>query len=344
VRSKIAAIIVPFAAGALTLFLLCRPEAPYRVPAKHGIRIATYNMEFLTEKISPERKANLQSVIRNIRPDILAAQEVESRAALKNVLGDEWQIGIADLAKEPQKLAIAVRAPCRLLEYRLLFPSASLDDPFPGGRDVLRAVVQSENLRLVLYVVHYKSRSGGRRLTDPRRAAASRILLNTLRAHQDENQIVLGDFNDTPDDRALKILETGDPDARPESDAKPGFLFNTCGSDWAEDVCTLDLYHRARGSYLDPHVRGARKDNNRLRGIEYRYPADVRVREIMFDQILVSPRLRGLVRSSAFVYTGADAVNGLNSVVVRTGSGRAEVRLAGSLASDHVPVFIDLSR
>lgn len=310
---------------------------------KTGFRIATYNVAFLSARDSEERFANLRSVIRNLNPDVLAFQEIEGRAALAKLLGPGWQIGIEDHPSESQELAIAVRSPLKLVSFETVFPDKSLDYAFPDRRDVLRAKVLIDGEPMVFYVVHAKSRSGGRIETDFRRVQASIRMVLELRRRADRNVLVLGDFNDSPDDQSVNILETGSPFAIGEAENDhDDFLFNTTEAAWEDDVCSFGLYQLYRGRKINPSVAGARKENNRLRGKVYRFPADVAVTQILFDQIFVSPHLASRVTNPARVYAEADALRGTKSQVVRTESGTATARHRGSLASDHVPVYIDL--
>jgi hypothetical protein len=51
-------------------------------------------------------------------------------------------------------------------------------------------------------------------MSNPRREGAARAMLRVFERDFDgRGFILLGDFNDNPDDRSLNILETGDPNA-----------------------------------------------------------------------------------------------------------------------------------
>lgn len=340
-RIRISTIIIPVVAGAITLVFLLRPPGRYILPEKSGIRIATYNIAFLTESESPERIANLRSVIRAVNADVWGLQEIESKRAAQQVFGDEYEIGIVDDRGESQDLAIAVKKPAKLQNYNLLFTDSGLNEWFPNKRDVLRATVLLGDREIVFYVVHYKSRSGGRLETESRRIGASRILLDYLRVNPNEQRIILGDFNDTPDDACLNILESGDGRAGGEMTDNPGsWMFNAAQSLWNDNQCSLEVFLNYRGHWVSPKNRGARKENDRLRGVHYRYPDDVPIPQILFDQILVSPSLH-VTRS--FIYSDVDAVRGLKSDVIRDANGHAVVRSRGGLASDHLPVFTDVA-
>src|SRR5262249_30706259 len=161
--------------------------------------------QWFSEQANPARIAHLRSVLDHLRADLVGFQEIESVRALRQVLDNGWDIAMADDAEEHQELALGVRRPFQLVGSELLFGGRSLDDFLPGRRDVLRAVVQTpEGEALVVYVVHMKSRRGGRRATDWQREGACGLLAAYLHGRpRGENSLVLGDFNDAPDDRSL---------------------------------------------------------------------------------------------------------------------------------------------
>ncbi len=330
------------------LQIFCQPKkelsgAPLNPPsASHtsqpienrGLRVATYNIAFLSEEESPTRIENLRSVIHNLQPDILALQEIQSLHALKAILGPEWEIAIQDSPGEDQEVALAVRKPLTLAYSELLFAGKEFETAFPGGRDVLRAVVSPpQGPDIVVYVVHLKSRRGGRRITDPQRIMASALLAGYIRARNEPYAILLGDFNDTPDDTSLNILETGDLFAEGKMENDPDrLLVNLCEPLWAQDYVSFAAYALFRGEPFTPRVRGARKENDRWRNKDYRYPDDLDVTQILFDQILVSPPLAKLSEGSAKIFARPEALRGAPS-------GRG---IPGTLASDHLPVYVDL--
>ncbi|GIV02100.1 MAG: hypothetical protein KatS3mg015_0930 [Fimbriimonadales bacterium] len=300
------------------------------------VRVATWNLMWLDETVSEERIQNIRSVIRHLDADVLALQEVASVAALRQVLPAEYEIAMAAEGGKNQNLAVAVRKPIRFVsEPVALFQGALYEEAYPDQRDPLRVYLSFPSEETVaVYVVHYKSRSGGRATTEPRRIAASCFLAAWIRSKGDKNVIVLGDFNDTPDDACLNVLETGNllASGRIENEPDP-FLVNLCEPLAADEYVSIEVHKLYRGKPVQPIAKGARDDNNRLRGQDYDYPGDVLVEQALFDQILVSHALaRRVERSRADVYAGEDALRGMTSG--RHGE--------GSLASDHLPVFVDI--
>lgn len=345
--AKPVVISVPLLVGVATFALLqTRCVHSQVVQEKQGIRFATYNIQWLHDKITKEREDNIRSVIKNLNADVIALQEIQGRKALERIFDKEWSLGIIDIPNESQELAIAVKKPLKLVgEPRLVFPGASLDYAFPGERDVLEAMVETENgFRIAFYVVHMKSRggSGGRMGTDSQRIMACGLLAAYIRAKNMENVVVLGDFNDTPDDVSVKILQTGNLLVSGGLDeSKDAFLVNLCSPLVKEDYVTLGMQELYRGVAIPPIVRGARLENEKWRGKQYRYPHDLAVTQILFDQILVSKSLAAVQVNRAGVYSGEDAMRGMPGQVRREDSGYVNYQREGSLASDHLPVYAD---
>ena len=110
-----------------------------------------------------------------------------------------------------------------------------------------------------------------------------------------------------------------------------------------KDYVTHGLWQRFKGAGLEPIVNGAKKENERWRGKEYRYPDDVLVEQIMFDQILVSPGLAKRA-SSPMIFAGADALMGEPGRTRKDENGRAVYETKPTRSSDHLPVYVDIER
>lgn len=328
-------------AGALAVAALwnCTGNAGAQPGRPEGVvRVATYNVQWFSEDANPGRVSHLKSVLKQVNADVIGFQEIQSKRALDQILGSEWEIGIKDDPSENQEPAIAVRKPLSLVSAETVFPDPALDEFFPGKRDVLRCVVQTrDEKQLVVYVVHMKSRRGGRLTTDHQRIGACGLLAAYIHARSDEqNVIVLGDFNDSPSDQSVNILETGDLMAKAGPD-QPKLLVNLTEPLEAKDYVTESFYE-AGGA--NPVVKGAKADNDRLRGKDYQYPQDVNVKQAFFDQILASTQLaKGA--GTPKIYAGSDAVTGSPGSTAVT-DGKADYKEKGDLASDHLPVFVDL--
>lgn len=205
-----------------------------------------------------------------------------------------------------------------------LFPDAPAEF-FPDKRDVLAVRVQSPDgsVEFTVMVVHAKSRYGGRAATDARRVEAARMLVAKIRADFDDVPFVLlGDFNDNPDDQSMNVLETGNPSAAPGPDSAPdSFLLNL-----TEPLCTAGhVSHGLKGDAIvgdraNPVDPESRNRNNALRG------TNANTGDILFDQILIPAWMSdAYVAGSAKVFDFAVAVEGNDA----------------TRASDHVPVYAE---
>lgn len=316
-----------------------------QLPAQ-TVKIATYNIFFLDEALTRERRANLQEVLQRLDADILAFQEIKNPAALRNILGDAYQIAMIDDAGEIQETALAARPPFRIDSLRYVFPGKYYDLEFPRGRDLLQVQVSGYGREFVFLVHHAKSRGGGRRATDGQREGAAKLMLNYIRtALAGKNVVLLGDFNDNPDDRSLNILEYGDSNAPGGIDsAEDAFLFNATENLLERDYCSYGYHEIYPGIASDTFaltVPGARAENNKWRGNDsYNFETDVKIKAILFDQILLSMNLKPFV-AAAGVFNHAAAIRGERSEV-RFSRSRPQYLKRGSLASDHAPVWVVL--
>lgn len=338
-------VLVPVAAAIGTFFLMqARCGTPGNAAAKQGLRIAAYNIGWLGEQHTKEREAHLKSVIKNVNPDIIALQEIENRKALERIFDSNWEIGIMDDATEFQEPAIAIRKPLKFVgKPTTIFGAEGFEFAFPGKRDVLRAQVQTPaGVVITLYVCHMKSRREGRIETDPARIMAAGLLAAYVRGMNEPYAVVLGDFNDNPDDASLNILESGNLEAKGEANDKTGpLLFNLMQPLNAKDYVTLGMAQKFRGQDFEPKVKGAREENNKWRGKQFKFPDDLAVTQILVDQILVSKSLYELKVGGAGIYGGKDALEGEGGRTTKTDDGRVRYLKQGTQASDHLPVYAD---
>ena len=190
------------------------------------IKVATYNIYWLDDEISSARRDRLQQVIRELDADIIAFQEIQSRSALVNILPDHYEIGILDDEEELQELAIAVRHPLAIASLKMIFPEERHEKGFPRKRDLLEAQVEGFGQLFTVLVHHAKSRSGGRVKTDERRVTASTMIMQFLTSRVSQDLIILmGDFNDNPDDQSVNVLEYGVTHVENGIDKKPDTFF-----------------------------------------------------------------------------------------------------------------------
>ena len=317
----------------LTLLLL----VPAVLGQEQVVRVASYNIKFLSTGVTGQgdRRAKLQDVVNQLEADVIGLQEIKDRAALNLIFpSSDWHIVIDDDSGSEQDVAVVVRKPLRVVGFsadldaddqHFLFPGATNNNQFPDRRDLLFVEIGIPNQTDTFFVMvhHAKARVGGRATTDPRREGAAREIVTKLRDRfEDKNFVLLGDFNDNPDDRSLNIMETGDFNALggPEEIDGP-FLINlmeplvaaghvshgrTSGDMTGDRVNTIDPTSRER--------------NNNARG------SNQNTGDILFDQLLI-PGWMGdrYVSGSAKVFDHEVAVRGNNT----------------TRASDHLPVYAD---
>jgi len=337
---------MPLLRHTVALLLLLLAALP---GAAEPVRVATWNIRFLSSETlncqglrmtdvreQGARLANLRAVVDALAPHAVAVQEVRDRAALALVFPPpEWTVVFDDDTGDCLNLALAVRAPFEVpgatggrldaTPDHFLCDDAP-DHYFPGERDVLAVPLRHPDLDGPLWVlcVHAKSRSGGRATTAPRREGAARILVERLSAlGPGVPVLLLGDFNDTPDDASLNILETGDPGAKAAMERERGaLLVNLTEPLWAEDRVS---YGRGpedmRGGRVETRAPGQRRRNFEARA------RDEHTGDALLDNMLATPGLAAcVVPGSVRLYDGPEAVRGERD----------------ERASDHLPVYADL--
>ena len=315
----------------IVLLLVATP-----LDAEVVVRVATYNIKYLSTDVTNEddRLDKLRQVIEKLDADVIGLQEIDNRKALELIFDPaKWILVIDDDSNKTQDLALVVRRPFGVSSLAADFDAddehflfSGVDNSwFPDRRDVLSVEITAPNEDETFFVMvhHAKSRSGGRATNDHRRVEASRHIIQTLESGFDETLfILLGDFNDNPDDESLNILETGDPDALagPEQIAGP-FLINLTEpllikGHVSNGLNTANIQNNVLNT-LDPDSRAR---NNTARG------TDQHTGRILFDQLLIPAwMIERWVEDSTAVFNDPVAASGNTT----------------NRASDHVPVFAD---
>lgn len=316
------------ALGCLVL-AACRVGAEPKVRGPEGtqvssrLRVMTWNLEWLTERSLPERARRIQKVIEQAKPDAIMFQEIESQAALQRVLPQGWKIWMADSAREDQELGFAAAPGVEFSEPGLVFTSPDLDSAFPGRRDVVRVKVKKGGREVVLYGLHLKSRAPARWTTDARRVEACQLLTREIQRRKDPLVAVMGDFNDTPGDPGPKtLLGAG--------------MVNLMESMYKQDWTTADLEKVEWWKLADARVPGAYKENEWWRGREHNFRTDVKIKAVLFDQIIVSSEL-AKTAGTPVIASPKDVLDGSQPRVTD-----GNVSVEGTRASDHLAVWVDL--
>lgn len=209
--------------GLLSLLSLPLSAASLKAaPLKDSsLNIATWNIEWLTTNPSHSIKeskrdsqdfAVLNSKFRQISPDILAFQEVDSTEAIQKVVGDKYQIYLSDRAK-PQYANLQFNDLNQYTGFAvskkwLIENQATIVDP----NDI--SLLANSKLRFAAYIVLKQANQADMHLlsvhlksgcpTKKKRSRSCRQLseqadqLNqwlTTRVSNQENFVVMGDFN-----------------------------------------------------------------------------------------------------------------------------------------------------
>lgn len=304
-------------------------------------RVMSYNIQNFDRKAEqfPLRIQRLKQIIREINPDVVAVQEMDDRAAMELIFDPaQWQIIIDDDSRDRQDVAFAIKKPWRATnipadldadDEHFLAPDKALESFFPIRRDALFVKVATPDGRPAFTAIniHAKARVGGRDTTEPRRVGASRYLVSAFKDKLPGDRLVLmGDFNDAPDDISLNILETGDPNAAAGRNPWPApHLVNLFQPLWEQGMVSsgadIRRVDRASGQ-LNITFPTAQSRNEKGRG------SNVHTGPILFDQILVSPELTtGSTPSAGRIYQNPIALEG-------PGFNRP---------SDHLPVYADIA-
>lgn len=303
-------------------------------------RVMTYNIQFLSPDSANHgnRIEKLRNVISDINPTIVGVQEAENRAAMELVFPpSDWHIIIDDDSRDRQDVAFAIRKPWEIInapvdldanDEHFLAEGPEHEPYFPIRRDGLFLHIESPGgtRELTVVNIHAKARVGGRANTDHRRAGASRVLLEKFQDDlKGRNIVLLGDFNDTPDDASLNILETGKPDAAAEKSTQTGsFMVNLAEPLWAQNMVT----HGANANRLDRSTGLVNNTYPEARERNLRsQKRNVGTGPIMFDQILVLKHMENaIVPGSATIYRKPLALEGPGF----------------SRPSDHLPMYVDI--
>ncbi len=179
-----------------------------------------------TESKLETKLNNLKKVIEYMNdgngPDILALQEVENINVLKRLL---YKLNFRDYVpvyrESPDERGIDVTLIYDRKVFRVISAN-SINVKLPGGdktRDILYVKLCHLRSKKILHVFvnHFPSRSGGKSQSEIKRIIAAKILKEKIDSlfslNNKENIIVLGDFNDEPDDISIKeILDVEDFD------------------------------------------------------------------------------------------------------------------------------------
>ena len=142
-------------------------------------------------------------------PDIIALSEIENENVLNDLRARLTDGSRYSIQYEPGP----TRTEVALLSRWPVVDAQSIELR-PGGRPALQVTLSIGGERLVVIVVHWKSRRGGQNATRSLRVLEAqnlaRIVAALLRERPDLKLLVVGDFNDTARDASLRLLAPPD--------------------------------------------------------------------------------------------------------------------------------------
>ena len=228
----------------LWLFALLPTHSVLLAQEQHPFTVSFYNVENLfdiqddprkrDDEFTPKGKkrwsktrfyaklSDLSQVIRSIGgenpPDVIGLAEVENRYVLESLIHQDalkkhtYEVLHKD---SPDRRGIDVALLYRPATFQLLgsctIPILSQEDSLRlVTRDIRYAcgIVRQTGDTLHLFVNHFPSRWGGKRQSAHKRKQVAQKLKQELRwcmaKHPDAQVIVMGDFNDTPEDESIR--------------------------------------------------------------------------------------------------------------------------------------------
>lgn len=172
-----------------------------------------------TEKRFNDKVAKIAKVIREIRqpafPDIIGLAEIENKTVLNHLLQELQTTGINEYQYLHYDSPDERGADVALLYNRTSFTvtgstahKVSLPEIEDRTRDILHVEGRLfDKIPLHLFLTHFPSRREGRDVSEPRRyfvAGELRDEVNKiLEQRPDEPIVIMGDFNDTPEDNSV---------------------------------------------------------------------------------------------------------------------------------------------
>lgn len=210
---------------------------------------ATIDEEFLpnganawTEERYAIKLANMSKVIAGFGPDILAVSEIENRKVLEdlvqhpNIAAHRYQIVHFDM-DDARGVDVALLYKASVFKPFSIkrLPIRNPDDPRFRTRDILwvKGLFMGDTLHMV--VNHWPSRRGGK---EDMRLMAAQVLRkavdSVLAINPKANLVMLGDFNDDPNNRSIKKILMASDDHQ-----KKNTLINTSEPTFKKGYGTL---------------------------------------------------------------------------------------------------------
>ena len=183
-------------------------------PDKNDDEFALGGRKNVDQKIYDLKIKNSSEVLRDLNVDILGLCEVENYKVL-NDLNDSY--------KERDYEIIHYDSPdSRGIDNALFYDksrfsiisSRAIENKLKNGgttRDILYVLGEYNNVRLHIFVNHWPSNYGGKEKAIPKRTETAELIIkeieNILSVENSAEIILIGDFNENPDDKNILLLE-----------------------------------------------------------------------------------------------------------------------------------------
>lgn len=196
--------------------------------SKQTLTLSTYNIRNLfdgvqnpgkaEEKAKPEKELKaLSDAIHDIKADVIALEEVESKATLKSFadkyLKDlNYQVVLRE-ANDPRGIDVAVLSKLPILSiksHKNVKINVSGQEPSTFSRDLLQVRLKApNNYQFTLFVTHLKSQHGGDEADDKRKGEVMKvreIIRDYTKKNPKDNYLLVGDFNDVYNSEPLEPI------------------------------------------------------------------------------------------------------------------------------------------
>lgn len=173
-----------------------------------------WTMERFNDKVGKLTKV-IGEIVHPNYPDVIGLAEIENKWVMESILDEMNRKGISGYSfvhyDSPDERGSDVALIYNTATWIVLDSSPILVH-LPGiedrTRDILYVKGKTVNGEILhLYVVHFPSRNAGTEVSERRRYFVASELRNAVRKIQDENPdekiLIMGDFNDTPDDNSI---------------------------------------------------------------------------------------------------------------------------------------------
>jgi len=275
-------------------------------PARKNIAIAFYNVENLFDTINDQgtndgefspsasipwnterynKKLNnisevVSSMYENNPPEILGLCEVENRTVLNELLATKklnrvkYEIIHYD-SHDERGIDNALLYKKNVFKplFNSLIPVRFPFDPSDRTRDILfvKGIIGKDTL--CIFVNHWHSRSGGQQKSEPKRIETAKILKHSVDSLFNRDHfcriIIMGDFNDNPDNVSIKDVLGAQPVIKPINERQ---LYNLSDRRYLEKEGTC--FWKSWDMFDQMIVSSALLDNEGHIGVE---PADMSI-------------------------------------------------------------------